>query len=418
MMKSNLTKQIIIALVLGLLVGLGMNLYTPNLFEPVDTYFFAPLGDIFLRLIQMMVVPIVFVSIVLGTAGLGDPKKLGRIGGKTIGFFLISTSIAIVLAMSAALIVQPGEPGIIETVEAEGGFEAQEAPSVIDTLVNIIPTNPIDAMVNGEMLQIIFFAIFVGFGLAILSKKTDRIYKLFDQAFELVMFLITIIMYTAPFGAFGLIASAVGGAGLDAIASMFQYFLVVLFVLILHAIITYGSVVKFLAKKNPIWFFKNFAPVMSVAFGTASSGATLPVSMSTAQKRLGVRESVSGFVQPIGATINMDGTAIMQGVATVFIAQVYAQSLSVTEMITVVLIAVLASIGTAGVPGVGLIMLAMVLDQVGLPVEAIGLILGVDRLLDMTRTAVNVTGDAACALWVNETEEEPEENDRPSVSQG
>ncbi|WP_343783271.1 dicarboxylate/amino acid:cation symporter [Alkalibacillus silvisoli] len=417
-MKSNLTKQIIIALVLGLLVGLGMNLYTPNLFEPVDTYFFAPLGDIFLRLIQMMVVPIVFVSIVLGTAGLGDPKKLGRIGGKTIGFFLISTSIAIVLAMSAALIVQPGEPGIIETVEAEGGFEAQEAPSVIDTLVNIIPTNPIDAMVNGEMLQIIFFAIFVGFGLAILSKKTDRIYKLFDQAFELVMFLITIIMYTAPFGAFGLIASAVGGAGLDAIASMFQYFLVVLFVLILHAIITYGSVVKFLAKKNPIWFFKNFAPVMSVAFGTASSGATLPVSMSTAQKRLGVRESVSGFVQPIGATINMDGTAIMQGVATVFIAQVYAQSLSVTEMITVVLIAVLASIGTAGVPGVGLIMLAMVLDQVGLPVEAIGLILGVDRLLDMTRTAVNVTGDAACALWVNETEEEPEENDRPSVSQG
>ncbi|WP_017185536.1 dicarboxylate/amino acid:cation symporter [Alkalibacillus haloalkaliphilus] len=416
-MKGNLTKQIIIALVLGLLVGLGMNIFLPNLFEPVDTYLFAPLGDIFLRLIQMMVVPIVFISIVLGTAGLGDPKKLGRIGGKTIGFFLISTTIALTLAMSVALVVQPGEPGIIDNVEAEGGFEAEEAPSVVDTLVNIIPTNPIDAMVQGEMLQIIFFSIFVGFGLALLSKKTDRIHKLFEQAFELVMFLITIIMYTAPFGAFGLIASAVGGAGLDAIAAMFEYFMVVLFVLILHAILTYGAVVKFLAKKNPIWFFKNFAPVMSVAFGTASSGATLPVSMSTAQKRLGVRESVSGFVQPIGATINMDGTAIMQGVATVFIAQVYAQSLTFTEMITVVLIAVLASIGTAGVPGVGLIMLAMVLDQVGLPVEAIGLILGVDRLLDMTRTAVNVTGDAACALWVNETEEDTEEHDRPSVSQ-
>ncbi|WP_188206642.1 dicarboxylate/amino acid:cation symporter [Alkalibacillus aidingensis] len=402
----NLTRQIIYALILGILVGLGLNIFLPDLFDPIDAYFFTPLGDIFLRLIQMMVIPIVIISIVLGTANLGDPKKLGRIGGKTIGFFLISTTIALTIAMSLALIVQPGEPGALDTEGFEEYEGDTEPPSVVDTLVNIIPTNPIDAMVNGEMLQIIFFSILIGLGLAILSKKTDRIHKLFDQGFELVMFLITIIMYTAPFGAFGLIASAVGGAGIDAISSMFAYFMVVFVALIIHALLTYGAVVKFLAKKSPIWFFKNFIPAMSVAFGTASSSATLPVSMTTAQKRLGVRESVSGFVQPIGATINMDGTAIMQGVATVFIAQVYAQSLSLTEMLTVVLIAVLASIGTAGVPGVGLIMLAMVLDQVNLPVEAIGLILGVDRLLDMTRTAVNITGDAACALYVNETEKD------------
>ncbi|PKR78187.1 dicarboxylate/amino acid:cation symporter [Halalkalibacillus sediminis] len=410
----NLTKPIIIALILGIVVGIGLNLMGSNVFNPVDTYLLTPLGQIFLRLIQMMVIPIVVISIILGTAGLGDPKKLGRIGGKTIGFFLISTTIAIIIAMSLAFIVQPGEQGLLD--EEAANFEATEAPPIIDTLINIIPTNPIQAMVEGEMLQVIMFSIFIGFGLALLGKKTDKVHKLFEQGFELVMFLIMIIMYTAPFGAFGLIASAVGGTGFDAISSMLAYFLVVLAALLIHAGITYSAVVKFLAKKNPIWFFKNFLPAISVAFGTASSGATLPVSMSTAQKRLGVRKSVSGFVQPLGATINMDGTAIMQGVATVFIAQVYAQDLSMTQILTVVIVAVLASIGTAAVPGVGLVMLAMVLNQVGLPVEAIGLILGVDRLLDMTRTAVNITGDAACALWVSETEEAEPDSDSEEES--
>ncbi|RPF54449.1 dicarboxylate/amino acid:cation symporter [Aquisalibacillus elongatus] len=404
---KNLTKWILISLLLGIIVGLGMNFLMPNVFDSVDYYFFSPLGDIFLRLIQMMVVPIVFISIVLGTASIGDPKKLGRIGGKTIAFFLLSTAVAITIAMTLAFIVKPGSPGLMD--ESAANYEASESPSVVDTLVNIIPTNPIAAMTNGEMLQIIFFAIFIGFGLTILSKKTDRIYRLFEQANELVMYLVMVVMYTAPFGAFGLIASAVGGAGMEAIKSMAAYFLVVFVALIIHAIVTYGSVIKFVAKKSPIWFLKNFSPAMSVAFGTASSGATLPVSMKTAQENLGVRKSVSSFVQPLGATINMDGTAIMQGVATVFIAQVYAVDLSFTQLLTVLLIAILASVGTAGVPGVGLIMLAMVLDQVGLPPEAIGLILGVDRLLDMMRTAVNITGDATCALFVSETEKDLEE---------
>ncbi|MGM8215272.1 dicarboxylate/amino acid:cation symporter [Bacillaceae bacterium W0354] len=402
----NLTKQILIALGLGLLIGLGMNAWLPDLFEPVDTYFFTPVGQIFLRLIQMMVVPIVFVSIVLGTASIGDPKKLGRIGGKTLLYFLSTTAIAITIAMTLAFIVKPGAEGMLD---ADVTYEAAEAPSVVNTLLNIIPKNPVAAMTNGEMLQIIFFAVFIGFGLAVLSNKTDRVLKLFEQLNELIFYLIKIVMYVAPIGAFGLIASAVGSAGLDAIRSMFAYFIVVVIALIIHAALVYGSVVKFLAKKNPVWFFKNFIPAMSVAFGTASSGATLPVSMQTAQERLGVRKSVSSFVQPLGATINMDGTAIMQGVATVFIAQVYAADLSVTQILTVLLIATLASIGTAAVPGVGLVMLAMVLSSVGLPVEAIGLILGVDRLLDMMRTAVNITGDAACALFVSETEKDEEE---------
>ncbi|GEL76592.1 dicarboxylate/amino acid:cation symporter [Tenuibacillus multivorans] len=412
---KNLTKSILIALFLGIVIGLGLNLFAPEIFTPIDQYFFAPLGDIFLRLIQMMVIPIVFISIVLGVANLGDPKKLGRIGGKTILFFLSTTAIAITIAMSLAFLFQPGEydPDLLNSEEAT--FEAEEAPSVVDTLINIIPTNPIQAMTSGEMLQIIFFAVFLGFGLAILSKKTDRVLRLFEQANELVMYLIQIIMYTAPFGAFGLIASAVGGAGIDAIMQMLAYFLVVLAGLIIHAIITYGSVIKFMIKKSPLWFFKNFSPAMSVAFGTASSSGTLPVSMKTAQENLGVRKPVSSFVQPLGATINMDGTAIMQGVATVFIAQVSGVDLTFTQIITVVLIAILASVGTAGVPGVGLIMLAMVLDQVGLPVEAIGLILGVDRLLDMTRTAVNITGDATCALLISESEGDVEEK-KPSIS--
>lgn len=405
----NLTKHIVLALLLGIVIGLGLNFWAPSAFGPIDTYFFTPVGEIFLRLIQMLVVPIVFVSLVIGTASLGDPKKLGRIGGKTIAFFLVSTAIAITIAMTLALIVKPGERGLIDTSGIE--YEASEAPSVVDTLLNIIPTNPVEAMVNGEMLQIIFFAILVGIALAMVNTKTDLIQRFFDQAFDIIMYIVRLVMYTAPIGAFGLIASAVGAAGWDAIKSLAAYFLVVLAALLIHLIVTYGSVVKFMAKKSPIWFIKNFSPAMSVAFGTASSGATLPVSMTTAQKRLGVKESVSSFVQPLGATINMDGTAIMQGVATVFIAQVYAQNLSLTQLLTVLLIAVLASIGTAAVPGVGLIMLAMVLQQVGLPVEAIGLILGVDRLLDMARTAVNITGDAACALYISETEpdlEEPE----------
>ncbi|WP_064091780.1 dicarboxylate/amino acid:cation symporter [Rossellomorea aquimaris] len=402
-MKFNLTTKIIIALILGAIVGLALNIFAKDLFDILDPYLFTPLGKIFLNLISMLVVPIVFLSIVLGSAGLGDPKKLGRIGLKTIVFFLVTTCIAIIIGLSLSNLIDPGLVEGIDKAQSEG-FESEEAPPVGQTLMNIIPKNPLTAMTEGNMLQIIAFAIFIGFGLTALGEKTNGILKLVEQGNDLMMYLVTLVMKFAPYGTFGLIASAIGSQGMSALKAMWLYFVVVLLALIIHAIITYGGTVLFLAKKNPLWFFKSFSPAMSVAFSTSSSNATLPVSMDVAQERLKVSKSISSFVQPLGATINMDGTAIMQGVATVFIAQVYGIDLTLEQLITVVLTAVLASVGTAGVPGVGLILLAMVLSSVNLPVEGIGLILGIDRLLDMARTSINISGDAACALYVSESE--------------
>lgn len=397
-----LSTKIIIALIAGGITGLLLNLLAPGIFQQLDKIVFTPMGKVFLNLINMLVVPIVFFSITLGTAGLGDPKKLGRIGLKTISYFIMTTTMAIIIGISLSYLFQPGDVGTFETANAE--FKSEEAPPVSDTLLNIIPTNPIQAFSEGNMLQIITFSIFVGFALTMLEEKTKGILNLVEQGNDLLMFLVNLVMKFAPYGTFGLIVSAVGSQGLDAIKAMGLYMSVVLLALLIHSVFIYGTSVSLLAKKSPVWFFKGFAPAMGVAFSTSSSNATLPISMSTAQKNLKVPESISSFVQPLGATINMDGTAIMQGVATIFIAQVFNVELTFIQIITVVLTAVLASIGTAGVPGVGLIMLAMVLQSVNLPVEGIALIIGIDRLLDMTRTAVNITGDAACALIVAETE--------------
>ncbi|ARK21292.1 dicarboxylate/amino acid:cation symporter [Sporosarcina ureae] len=357
-----LARNIVIALIAGVIAGLLLNIFSPDIFSKVDAFLFKPLGTIFLNLMKMLVVPVVFISIALGTVGIGDPKKLGRIGGKTIGYFLITTAIAIVIAISLGLLVKPGEGGNFETANAV--YEAQEAPPVAETLLGIIPTNPISAMAEGNMLQIIFFAALVGFGMAMLGNKVERVKELFEQVNELIMYLITFVMKFAPYGAFGLIASAVGSQGIDALKVMGMYMGVVLGALLIHTIVVYGGSVALIGKRNPIWFFKNFFPAQVVAFSTA----------------------------------------IMQGAAVIFIAQAYDIQLSLGQLLTVVLTAVLASIGTAAVPGAGLIMLAMVLTSVGLPVEGIALVLGVDRLLDMVRTAVNITGDAACAVVVAKTE--------------
>jgi Na+/H+-dicarboxylate symporter len=402
MKKLNLTTKIIAALILGAITGLLLNIFAPGVFTMLNTYLFVPLGQIFLSLISMLVVPLVFLSIILGSAGLGDPQKLGRIGLKTVVYFLATTCFAIIIGLALATVVQPGSAGDFDTEGAE--FSSEEAPPVSETLMNIIPKNPIAAMSEGDMLQIIVFAVFIGLALTALGEKTKGILSLVEQGNEIMMYLVSIVMKFAPYGTFGLIATAIGSQGFSAIRAMGAYMLVVVAALIIHSIVTYGGTIAFLAKKSPIWFFKNFAPAMTVAFSTSSSNATLPISMDVAQKRLKVPESISSFVQPLGATINMDGTAIMQGVATMFIAQAYGIDLTMGELATVVLTALLASIGTAGVPGVGLIMLAMVLGSAGLPVEGIGLILGIDRVLDMARTAVNITGDAACAVYVAETE--------------
>ncbi|MBU0905034.1 MAG: dicarboxylate/amino acid:cation symporter [Firmicutes bacterium] len=399
----NLSVKIIIALVLGAITGILLNVFAPDLFPPLDKYLFSPVGKIFISLITMLVVPIVFISIALGTAGLGDPKKLGRIGLKTISYFLVTTSFAIVIGIGLAYLLEPGNAGTFETEGLE--YSSEEAPPISETLLNIVPTNPIQSFAEANMLQIIVFAIFVGFALAMLGTKVDKVQELLEQGNEIMMYLVNLVMKFAPYGTFALLASAIGTQGLDAIKAMGLYMIVVVLALVIHGLFTYGSSILLLAKRNPISFFKGFAPAMGVAFSTSSSNATLPVSMSVAQKNLGVPKAISSFVQPLGATINMDGTAIMQGVATVFIAQVYDVNLTWTALLIVVMTAVLASIGTAGVPGVGLIMLAMVLSAVNLPVEGIALIIGIDRLLDMARTAVNITGDAACAVVVAETEE-------------
>lgn len=398
-----LTGKILIGLVAGAVTGLLLNIFSPDLFSILDKFLFTPLGKIFINLISMLVVPIVLFSIILGTAGLGDPKKLGRIGLKTVSFFLGTTAIAIIIGIVLASIIKPGLLGEFDTSGAE--FESEKAPPVSETILNIIPSNPFEAFTNGDMLQIIVFSLFIGIALTALGDKTKGILNLIEQGNDIMMYLVELVMKFAPYGTFGLIATAIGSQGIDAIKAMGVYMIVVIVALIIHSLLTYGSSVFFLAGKNPIWFFKGFAPAMGVAFSTSSSNATLPISMETAQKNLRVPEPVSSFVQPLGATINMDGTAIMQGVATIFIAQVYGIDLTMMELVTVIITAVLASIGTAGVPGVGLIMLAMVLNSVNLPVEGIGLILGIDRLLDMARTAVNITGDAACAVIVAESEE-------------
>ncbi|MGH0446765.1 dicarboxylate/amino acid:cation symporter [Bacillus mycoides] len=398
------TRAILIALFLGLVVGLTLNLAAPSIFEPLNQYAFNPLGQLFIRLIKMLVVPVVFISIVLGAAGLGDPKQLGRIGLKSISFFLVTTAVAISIAVTFALIIKPGAGGNFKTdgLKYEG---AKTETSFVDTLLNIVPDNPAKAMADGNMLQIIAFAALIGLGLAVLGKRVQGVHSLLEQGNELMMYLVNLVMKLAPIGTFGLLASSVGKMGLAGVAAMFKYMIVVMLVLIIHGVFVYGGLLKVLAKESIIRFFKHFGPVMAIGFSTSSSNASLPFAMKTAQEKLGVPKAISSFVQPLGATINMDGTAIMQGVATVFIAQVYGVELTLPQLAMVVLTAVLASIGTAGVPGVGLVMLTMVLNQVNLPVEGIALIIGIDRILDMSRTAVNISGDAICAMIVAKSEE-------------
>ncbi len=401
-----LATRILWALALGAVTGILINIFANQWFNPIDNYFFTPLGTIFLNLIKMLIVPLVFFSIAVGVANIGDPKKLGRMGGKTMAFFFSTTAIAITIGIVFALILKPGVGGSFDTSNLE--YEATAAPPVSDTLLGIIPANPIEAMASGDMLAIIFFALFIGIGVASLAEKVDIVKRFLEQGNELMMFLVGLVMKFAPIGTFGLIASAVGKQGFDALKAMFFYMMVVFLAMAVHLIFIYGGAMKLLAKQSPVKVLKEFIPAMTVAFSTSSSSATLPIAMNIAQTKLNVPKSISSFVQPLGATINMDGTAIMQGVAAIFIAQVFAVDLTVSDMLVVILTAVLASIGTAAVPGAGMIMLAMVLESVGLPVAGIALIIGIDRLLDMTRTLMNVTGDLTCALCIAESEKKHE----------
>lgn len=408
--SSQLTKRILIGMLLGILIGSILNFVGHDGW--VKSFFVDGLievgGRIFLSSLKLLVVPMVFVSLVCGTGALEDIKKLGRLGSRTFGFYIVTTALAISLALLVAMVTNPGL-GFTQ-METTATFEAKPAPPLVDVIANIFPSNPIQSMAQGEMLQIIVFAILFGIGMTLSGDPGKRVLSAFNDLNEIIMKMVMLLIGLAPYGVFCLLVKVFAQQGFGAIGPMAKYFFTVLFVLILHGFFVYGSLLRVFARVSPMRFFKQFGEVIIFAFSTASSNATIPVNMEVTEKKLGVHNSIASFSIPLGATINMDGTAIMQGVATVFVSQVYGIELGLTGYLMVILTATLASIGTAGVPGVGLVMLAMVFNQVGLPVEGIGLIIGVDRLLDMVRTAVNVTGDAtvSCivARWENQLDED------------
>jgi Na+/H+-dicarboxylate symporter len=401
--SSSLTVRILVGMAAGLVFGLGLNFTGATAATQgwlVDGVLYAG-GEIFLATLKLLVVPLVFVSLVCGTASINDIAKLGRVGGKTLALYLATTAIAITFALLAALMFEPGEGFALTTHLA---YQASEPPTLTETIVALFPTNPVRAMADGNMLQIIVFSGLFGLAMATCGAAGKRVLALFQDLNDVIMRLVMILMRFAPYGVFCLIAKVFAVQGFDAIAPLARYFLLVLGVLVLHAVFTYSLLLRSLGGLDPIRFYRKMRDPLVLAFSTASSGATLPVTLRTVERRLGVDNSIASFTVPLGATINMDGTAIMQGVATAFIAQAYGVEIGWTGYLMVVLTATLASIGTAGVPGVGLVMLAMVLRQVNLPVEGIGIIIGVDRLLDMVRTAVNVSGDAAVSCVVARSE--------------
>ena len=401
--KLGLSTQIFIALLLGALLGVVIHYWIPSSYIK-DTVIVEGVlyvvGQGFIRLMQMLVVPLVFCSLICGSMAIGDTKTLGKVGVKTIGFYLVTTALAVCVALGSALIINPGLGLDMDAVQKGTVSTTTETTSLVDTLLNIIPKNPVQSMANGDMLPIIVFALFVGIMLAKLGTRGSVVANFFSQFNDVMMEMTMAIMKIAPIGVFCLIARTFATVGFSAFAPMLKYMGNVTLALAIQCLIVYQILLFVFTRLNPFKFIKKFLPVMGFAFSTATSNATIPMSIDTLSKKMGVSKQISSFTIPLGATINMDGTSIMQGVAVVFIAQAYGIPLTMGNLATVVVTATLASIGTAGVPSVGLVTLAMVLNSVGLPTEGIALIMGIDRILDMIRTAVNITGDAVCTTIV------------------
>ena len=402
--KMGLTTKIFVALIAGAIFGMILHYAVPaghikdNILVEGILYI---VGQGFIRLMKMLVVPLVFCSIVCGSMAIGDTKKLGTVGVRTLAFYLATTALAICVALAMGNLLDPGV-GLDMSVISANAAEVQtmESTSMAQTILNIIPDNPIGALANGNMLQIIVFALIVGVILAKLGEKTETVGNFFSQFNDVMMEMTMMVMSLAPIGVFCLISRTFAGIGFSAFLPLAKYMIGVLLALAVQCFIVYLGLLKIFSGLNPIKFIKNFFPVMAFAFSTATSNATIPMSIDTLAKKMGVSKRISSFTIPLGATINMDGTAIMQGVAVVFAAQAFGIVLTPVDYVTVIGTATLASIGTAGVPSVGLVTLTMVFNSVGLPVEAIGLIMGIDRILDMARTAVNITGDAVCTTIV------------------
>ncbi|MDO4531201.1 MAG: dicarboxylate/amino acid:cation symporter [Bacillota bacterium] len=402
--KMGLTTKIFVALIVGAVFGMLLHYVVPSSHIKdaiIVEGFLYVLGQGFIRLMKMLVVPLVFCSIVCGSMSIGDTKKLGTVGVRTLVFYLATTALAITVALSMGNLLDPGVGLDMSAISANAAtVQTMEATSVSQTLLNIIPDNPIGSLATGNMLQIIVFALIVGIILAKLGEKTEVVGNFFNQFNDVMMEMTMMVMSLAPIGVFCLISRTFAGIGFSAFLPLAKYMLGVLLALMVQCFFVYLGLLKIFTGLNPVKFIRNFFPVMAFAFSTATSNATIPMSIDTLAKKMGVSKRISSFTIPLGATINMDGTAIMQGVAVVFAAQAFGITLTPMDYVTVIGTATLASIGTAGVPSVGLVTLTMVFNSVGLPVEAIGLIMGIDRILDMARTAVNITGDAVCTTIV------------------
>lgn len=399
--KIGLTTRIFVALIAGAIIGGLLYILPDHSFKDdilINGVFYV-IGNGFIRLMQMLVVPLVFVSIVCGSSAIGDSKTLGKVGVKSILFYLFTTAIAVSVAILVANLINPGI-GVTMQEMADTTTSSVESVSFVDTLLNIIPTNPLGSLSEGTMLQIIFFAMLLGVILAKLGDRVETVSNLFNQFNAIMMEMTSIVMLVAPIGVFCLIAKTFATLGFDMFFPMLKYMESVVSALGLQCFLVYLGLLKIFTGLNPLKFIKKFFPVMGFAFSTATSNATIPLSIDTLEKKMGVSKRISSFTIPLGATINMDGTAIMQGVAVVFTAQLFGIPIGIPEYITVIATATLASVGTAGVPGVGLITLSMVFASIGLPVEGIAYIMGIDRILDMLRTAVNITGDAVCTTII------------------
>ncbi len=401
--KMGLTTKIFIGLIGGLILGVILNVAVPNCYFRdtilVDGIFYV-VGNGFIRLMKMLVVPLVFCSLVCGASAIGDTKTLGKVGVRTIVFYLCTTALAVTVAITVARIIRPGIGLDMSSIVTSDTLTTAESTSMVDTILNIIPENPIASLANGTMLQVIVFALIVGVLLAKMGERAELIANFLNQANDLMMEMTNLVMALAPIGVFCMIARTFANLGFNAFLPLLKYMGSVVTGLGFQCFIVYMILLVVFTRLNPLRFLKKFFPVMAFAFSTSTSNATIPMNIETLEEKIGVSRKVSSFTIPLGATINMDGTSIMQGVAVVFAAQAYGIDLGLTGYLTVIATATLASIGTAGIPSVGLVTLSMVFTAVGLPVEGIMLIMGIDRILDMLRTAVNITGDAVCTTIV------------------
>lgn len=395
--KESLSTKIIIGMILGIVAGIVFRDQAASL---------KPIGTIFIRLISLIVVPLVFVSLFLGTASMGDIKKLGRIGAKTLLYYITTTVIAIIIGLTLVNIFKPGENVQLKAQYQDLTFQQPEKKiSIVDNLINIIPTNPVSALAEGNMLQIIFLAILFGIAVTTISNsKRQTLINWFDSLNEGIFNVIHMVMKIAPLGVFALISSTIGKFGFDVLVSLLKYGILVIIGLIIHASVIISIAVKMIGKLNPLEFWRAIRPAMIVAFSTSSSNATLPVTMESVEKGLKIPRVISSFVLPLGATINMDGTALYQCISIIFIAQVYGVELTIAKMVIIVLSVVLASIGTAGAPMAGVLILVMILQSIGVPTEGIAMIMGIERIMDMTRTTVNIIGDASASVVINQLE--------------